>query len=142
MSAYGTSAGIQYRFDGTVANTMQAHRLIQHYQEEKGSEVANAIIDSLYSQYFEEAQHPSSHGTLLKAAIVGGIAEQDAKAFIEDEYEGLQDVKMLIREQAGNGIDSVPYIVFEGRRRDFTLEGAKEVGEYLKALEQVARECM
>ena len=79
---------------------------------------------------------------MLKAAIVGGIAEQDAKAFIEDEYEGLQDVKMLIREQAGNGIDSVPYIVFEGRRRDFTLEGAKEVGEYLKALEQVARECM
>ena len=49
MSAYGTSAGIQYRFDGTVANTMQAHRLIQHYQEEKGSEVANAIIDCTQS---------------------------------------------------------------------------------------------
>lgn len=47
---------------------------------------------------------------------------------------------MLIREQAGNGIDSVPYVVVEGRRRDFTLEGAKEVVEYLKTLEQVAKE--
>lgn len=47
---------------------------------------------------------------------------------------------MLIREQAGNGIDSVPYMVVEGRRRDFTLEGAKEVAEYLKALEQIAKE--
>jgi predicted DsbA family dithiol-disulfide isomerase len=47
---------------------------------------------------------------------------------------------MAIREQAGNGVDSVPYIVFEGKRRDFTLIGAKEVGEYVKTLEQVVKE--
>lgn len=49
---------------------------------------------------------------------------------------------MLVREQASNGVDSVPYIVFEGRRRDFTLEGAREVGEYRKAMEGVAREAV
>ena len=48
---------------------------------------------------------------------------------------------MLIREQAGNGIDSVPYVVFEGKRRDFTVEGAKEVEEYVKEMEKVAKEC-
>ena len=53
---------------------------------------------------------------------------------------GLQDVKMLIREQASNGVDSVPYIMIEGRRRDFTLIGAKEVAEYVKILEQVIKE--
>jgi len=47
---------------------------------------------------------------------------------------------MLIREQAGNGIDAVPYIVIEGKRRDFTLQGAKEVSEYVKTLEQVIKE--
>ncbi|SLM35127.1 Thioredoxin-like fold [Lasallia pustulata] len=139
MSAYGFSVGIDYRFDGTVANTLDAHRLIQHYQE-KGPEVADKIVNSLYHQYFESAQHPSSTSTLLTAAIAAGIPDADAKAFIEDEYEGLQEVKMLIREQAGNGIDSVPYVVVEGRRRDFTLEGAKEVVDYLKTLEQVAKE--
>lgn len=45
MSAYGASAGIDYRFDGTVANTLNAHRLIQHYQEEKGPEVADRIVN-------------------------------------------------------------------------------------------------
>ena len=65
----------------------------------------------------------------------------EAKAFIEDESEGLMDVKMLIREQAGNGIDSVPHVAIEGKRRDFTLEGAKEVEEYVKAMENVAKEC-
>ncbi|MCJ1301875.1 hypothetical protein MMC08_004676 [Hypocenomyce scalaris] len=140
MSAYGVSAGIDYRFDGTIANTLDAHRLIQHYQEEKGAEVADKLVNSLYNLYFESAQHPSSAATLLTAANSAGIPEADAKAFVDDEYEGLQEVKMLIREQASNGVDSVPYIVVEGRRRDFTLEGAKEVAEYLKTLEQVAKE--
>lgn len=48
---------------------------------------------------------------------------------------------MLIREQAGNGIDSVPYVVLEGKRRDFTVEGAREVEEYVKEMERVGKEC-
>ena len=35
---------------------------------------------------------------------------------------------------------SVPYIVLEGRRRDFTLEGAKEVDDYLKEFDKVVKE--
>jgi hypothetical protein len=50
------------------------------------------------------------------------------------------DVKMLIREQAGNGVDSVPYVVIEGKRRDITVVGAQEIGDYLKELVKVARE--
>jgi len=45
MTAYGVSAGIDYKFGGTVANTMDAHRIIQHFQEEKGAEAANKIIN-------------------------------------------------------------------------------------------------
>jgi hypothetical protein len=45
MTAYGVSAGIDFKFGGTVANTMDAHRVIQHFQEEKGPEVADRIIN-------------------------------------------------------------------------------------------------
>jgi predicted DsbA family dithiol-disulfide isomerase len=96
--------------------------------------------EALYSQYFEQEQHPSADQTLLKAATEAGIAESDVKAFLEDRSEGLQDVKMLICEQAGNAVDSVPYVVFEGKRRDLTLVGAKEVEEYEKALETIVKE--
>ncbi|MCJ1286844.1 hypothetical protein MMC26_006190 [Xylographa opegraphella] len=140
MSAYGAPLDIDFRFDGLVANTLQAHRVVQHYQEARGAEVADKIVNSLYEQYFEQAQHPSSSETLLTATTAAGIDEAEARQFIEAEDEGLQDVKLLVREQAGNGVDSVPYIVFEGRRRDFTLEGAKEIPEYLKVLQQVAKE--
>ncbi|KAI9705114.1 MAG: hypothetical protein M1836_006897 [Candelina mexicana] len=139
MRAYGISCGIDFDFHGTVANTLTAHRLIRHYQEEKGTETANAIVNSLYSQYFEHQAHPSSAPTLLAAATAANIPSEEAEAFI-DEDDGLQEVKMLIREQKSNGIDSVPYIVIEGKRRDFTLEGAKEVAEYVKVLESVIKE--
>ena len=155
MSAYGTSAGIRFQYGGVVANTMPAHRLVQFYQEEKGPETSNKLIDcqfspgfmqgtctnglALYSQYFENEKHPSSDETLLQAAKDAGIPEAEAKAFIEDRNEGLVDLKNAVREQGGN-TDSVPYIVFEGKRRDLTLVGAKEVEEYEKALHTIVKE--
>ena len=45
MSAYGADAGINFKFGGTVANTLDAHRVIQKYQEEMGPETANKIVD-------------------------------------------------------------------------------------------------
>jgi predicted DsbA family dithiol-disulfide isomerase len=156
MTAYGVSAGINFKFGGTVANTLDAHRVIQHYQEEKGYETADKIVNcvhwpdplsspeltqaALYSQYFEHEKHPSTDETLLNATKEAGIPESDAKTLIEDRSEGLQDVKMGIREQAGNGVDSVPYIVLEGKRRDITLVGAKDVEEYEKELQTIVKE--
>jgi predicted DsbA family dithiol-disulfide isomerase len=140
MTAYGASAGIEYKFRGTVANTLQAHRIIQHFQEASGPVVTNALINSLYRQYFEEEKHPSSPETLLQACKDAGIDEKEAKKAIEDEHEGLQETKMLIREQASNGVDSVPYVIFEGRRRDITIQGANDVGDYVKALNQIVKE--
>ncbi|OJD34214.1 thioredoxin-like protein [Diplodia corticola] len=140
MSAYGRDAGIDFKFGGTVANTLDAHRVIQHFQEKSGPEVADKIVESLYSQYFENEKHPSAANTLLQATADAGIAESEAKPVIDDESEGLMDVKMLIQEQTGNGVDVVPYIVIDGRRRDVTLEGAREVDEYVKALQRVIKE--
>ncbi|CZT16929.1 related to dithiol-disulfide isomerase involved in polyketide biosynthesis [Ramularia collo-cygni] len=140
MTAYGIGEGIDYKFTGTVANTLQAHRVIQHFQETKGPETSDKIVTSLYRQYFEEEQHPSSHATLLKATTEAGISEGEAKKVVEDEDEGLMETKMLIREQAGNAIDSVPYIVIEGKRRDVTLQGCRDVAEYVKSLQQVIKE--
>jgi len=140
MSAYGASAGINYKFGGTVANTLQAHRIIQYFQEEKGPEVADKLINSLYRQYFEEEKHPSAESTLLEACKEAGIPETEAKKVIGDEYEGLQETKMKMREQASNGVDSVPFVVIEGRRRDITIQGANEVEDYVKALEKIVKE--
>jgi len=140
MTAYGVSAGINYKFGGTVANTLNAHRVIQHFQETLGPETADKLVNSLYRQYFEEERHPSSNSTLLAACKEAGVPEKEANEVVGDESEGLQDVKMLIREQAGNGIDSVPFVMIEGKRRDISVQGAQEVEDYVKALNQIVKE--
>jgi predicted DsbA family dithiol-disulfide isomerase len=140
MTAYGASCGIAFKFGGQVANTLPAHRIIQYFQEQKGEETADKIVDSLYRQYFEEERHPSSEETLMKACREAGVPDEEARKVVGDENEGLMEVKGLMREQAGNGVDAVPYVVVEGKRRDVTLEGAKEVEEYVKALLQIVKE--
>lgn len=76
----------------------------------------------------------------MTACTEAGIPEAEAKKVIEDKDEGLQETKMKIREQASNGVDSVPYVVFEGKRRDVTIQGANEVEDYVKALEKIVKE--
>lgn len=144
MTAYGQSAGINHKFGGTVANTIDAHRVIQYFQREDvkggGADTANKIVMALYRMYFEEEKHPSSEDTLIAACKEAGLDEGEAKKIIGDEYEGLMDVRNLIREAESNGVDSVPVVIVEGRRRDITLTGAQEVGEYVKALERIVKE--
>lgn len=140
MGQYGAAAGIHFKFGGTVADTLQAHRVIQYFQEADGPERANQLVNALYRMYFEEEKDPSSVETLLAACAEAGIDEKEARRVVEDESEGMMDVKGLLRESAQNGIDSVPHIVFEGRRRDVSLIGAKDVNDYIKAMQTIAKE--
>jgi predicted DsbA family dithiol-disulfide isomerase len=95
---------------------------------------------ALYRMYFEEEMHPSSKETLTKACLETGLGEEEARKVADDEEDGVVETKALMREQISNGIDSVPFVVIEGKKRDITLEGAKEVDEYTKALEQIIKE--
>ncbi|KAF3760598.1 hypothetical protein M406DRAFT_223559, partial [Cryphonectria parasitica EP155] len=153
MEELGREEGIEFRFGGLVGDTLQAHRVVQYFQEvdadgdvgkgeaQQGQTRASRIVDALYRMYFEEEKDLSSHETLVAACIEAGIEEGEARrVVVEDEGEGLMELKALLRESALNGIDSVPHIMFEGRRRDLTLVGAKKVGEYVKAMETIAKE--
>ncbi len=57
----------------------------------------------------------------------------------EQREDGLAEVKMRAREVARD-VDAVPTVVIEGRRRDLTLTGAKEVADYVKALQTIIKE--
>ena len=48
MSALGVGSGINFKFGGIVANTLNAHRLIQWVQEKYGAEKADAVVNCKY----------------------------------------------------------------------------------------------
>ncbi|CAM1500693.1 Fc.00g098550.m01.CDS01 [Cosmosporella sp. VM-42] len=139
MRSLGEPEGITFNFDGTMGNTLHAHRVIQYFQDEKGAETANRLVDALYRRYFQEARHPAADETLIEACVEAGIGEDEAREVVEDRARGERQAKEKIRSM-GMDIDAVPVVVVEGRRRDVTLTGAKEVEQYVKALETIIKE--
>lgn len=199
MSAYGSAVGIDFNgFEGTIAGTLDAHRLIQFAQEGHGPEVADKVVNcnglslslsvlfpvchhsepffflfsplffratlhehpyqkdfitltysqhyvALYESYHTKSLHPSAPSTLLTAAqsaSASGLADE-MEFFVSPQIDPavfLRETKALLREQLSNGVDGVPLVVVEGRKRDFTLLGGREVGEYLEVLQKVAGE--
>jgi predicted DsbA family dithiol-disulfide isomerase len=142
MNDLGSAEGITFDFlNGVIANTLPAHRVLRYLQTKHGSQVACEALLSLYQSYFEQAAHPASADTLLAACVAAGLSEEEALGLVQDEEQGLVETKMAVREQEGNGVDSVPWVVVEGRKRDFALVGAKTAEEYGKVFRQVEREC-
>lgn len=139
MASLAAPFGVQLSYDGSMGNTFEAHRVIQYFQEQKGAETADRLVDALYRRYFEEARHPAAESTLVEACVEAGIDEAEAKEVVGDAERGASEVKQKLRT-VGMDVDAVPVITVEGRKRDITLTGAKEVSEYVKALEMVAKD--
>lgn len=121
-----------------MANTLPAHRVLQVVRAEKGDEAAWRVVGGLYRRHFEEEANPASGKTLEAACLEAGLDDEWVKGVVGDDEKGLGEVKRAIR--MADGVDGVPHIVFEGRKRDLTLVGAKEVDEYVKALQTIIKE--
>ncbi|VUC22628.1 unnamed protein product [Clonostachys rosea] len=139
MSDQFKPLGITLCFDGTIGNTFQAHRVIQYFQEEKGPETASRLVDGLFMRYLTEAKHPTSEETLVESCVKAGIDREEATAVVRDQSKKEGEVKRGMQDVARD-IDSVPSIRFEGRRRDITIRGAKEVPDYIKTLETIIKD--
>lgn len=139
MSRVAEPLGIHLIFDGLMGNTLHAHRVMQYFQTSKGPETTSKLLDALYRQYFEKGAHPSEDEVLIGACVEAGIDEDEAKKVVGDKELGLAQVTAKLRE-IRRDVDAVPVVTVEGRRRDITLTGAKEVDEYVKALEKIASE--
>ncbi|KAF7545081.1 hypothetical protein G7046_g9643 [Stylonectria norvegica] len=139
MKTLGEPLGIAFNFSGEMGNTLHSHRVIQLVQDAHGPAVTNKLVDALFRRFFQEAQHPSSDETLRQACVEAGVDEAEAKELVEDHSKGERKVKEHIMRTGMNG-DAVPDVLIEGKRRDFTLTGAKEVADYVKALETVVKE--
>ncbi|UNI20554.1 hypothetical protein JDV02_006632 [Purpureocillium takamizusanense] len=106
-----------------------------------GPDAAARLVDGLFRRYFAEGAHPASEETLRDALVRdAGLPEGEAARLVRDDRdEGLAELRRRAREVACD-VDGVPTVVLEGRRRDLTLTGAKEVAEYVKALQTIIKE--
>lgn len=130
---------ITLNFDGTLGNTFQAHRVIQHFQDVKDPETVSRLVNAIFMRYLTEAKHPAADETLIESCIEAGIGEDEARTVVKDKGLDEAEVKQKIREISLD-YDAVPVVMFEGKRRDITVRGAKDVTDYIKAMETVIKE--
>jgi predicted DsbA family dithiol-disulfide isomerase len=77
MTAYGVTAGIDFKFGGSVANTLDAHRLVQHYQEEKGPETADKLINGMHRcQQYHDPMLTSAQRCTRNISSMNGIRQR------------------------------------------------------------------
>lgn len=122
------NAGLDYHFEkAIVANSFDAHRLIQKAKEKNLGDEAE---EKLFSAYFIEGKDCGDRAVLKELGKSIGMEEADIDdAFSNDEYA--YRVKLDIKEGESKGLRGVPFFVINGQQ---VVSGAQPPAVFLEAL--------
>lgn len=126
--------GLDYRFDkAVVANSFDAHRLIQFSKKyQKGDEAEELIFNS----YFTQGKNIGEIETLIFIGKKIGLPENELiQVMNSKEYS--DEVKRDIELSQQLGIRGVPYFVFQMK---YGISGAQPTTVFEKALQQAYEE--
>lgn len=122
-------AGLEYRFDkAVVANTFQAHRLLQ-LAKQAGKD--NEMEERLFSAYFTEGKNIDDPQVLHALGAELGLSAADITKALEDQSYATA-VKADIQQAQAIGIQGVPYFIIN---QEFAISGAQPVSVFVKTLE-------
>lgn len=129
--AMARAAGLEYNFDrAIVANSFDAHRLVQLAREHKKSD---EMEERLFRAYFTEGRDISDHKTLVELGTDAGLSQDEVSfALTRDDYA--YKVNQDLQAADTLGIRGVPFFVFAGK---YAVSGAMPVEGFLEALEKV-----
>jgi protein disulfide-isomerase len=134
ISEMGKDVGIEFNFDkAVIANTMNAHRLLQ-LAKTKG--LSNEAEETLFKAYFTEGVDIGNREVLKSLGLLIGLEEADLDQVLNSDafsYEVNQD----IREGANIGVQGVPFFVFNRR---YGISGAQPVEAFLETINKAFSE--
>ena len=131
LTALGQEVGIAFDFAAIrrAPNTLRAHRLIRLATE---AGVGDAIVERLFSDYFERGRDLGDLAVLEAAARQCGLGEVGARLAGED---GAAQVEAEIDEARRIGVEGVPFFIFAGR---LAVSGAQAQEVFEQAIAQAA----
>jgi len=141
MKARGKEYGINFSYDGNVRQTTDSHRMLWKAYEKGGEKQQLALVDRLFSGYFEHAQDPAEPSWLAQQAAQAGVgSEEEMLAFLKSD-EGKSEVAKGISNAQQLGINGVPFFILhkegEGSKR-FGISGAQEPQTFQPVFEKLS----
>jgi predicted DsbA family dithiol-disulfide isomerase len=131
----GADVGISYAFDliEKTPNTLNAHRFVRWAVAEG---LGDAMLERLFSLFFEEGGDLTQADTLIAAAEQVGLDGDEVTMKLEDGAD-LDVVKAEIAHASHIGITGVPTVVVENK---FAISGAQTSEVLIDALRRIASE--
>jgi predicted DsbA family dithiol-disulfide isomerase len=124
------SEGLDYHLnEAIVANTRNAHRLIQ-YSKTLG--LADKVFEKLMAAYFTQALDVADHLVLCKIAVECGM-EADSVMEILNSDAFSEAIEQDLYQAYQLGINSVPFFVFNNT---YGIPGAQPEEVFINTLEQ------
>lgn len=121
-------AGLTYNYDkAVVANSFDAHRLIQLAKKHKLGDEAE---ERLFKAYFMEGKDMSDPTTLIALGKEIGLDEKLVSAVVNSS-EYTAEVNADIQEAQQIGVTGVPFFVFD---RKYAVSGAQPSSAFLNVL--------
>lgn len=133
LSDAGSSVGFEFRFGDTMRmhNTFNVHQLL-HWADQQGRK--HELKQALFTAHFQEHKNLSDIAVLADIAAGIGLERETALAVLED-----QRFAAAVREAEqfwqGQGINSVPAVIFNQRH---LVSGAQGVENFTSILKQLA----
>ncbi len=124
----GEEMGISFNIkDAIVANSFNAHRLIQYAITQDRGEY---LIKLLFEAHFLNGLNIDNVDTLVKLAVDSGLNESDAEKVVNSDRFS-QEVRYDEYQAQLIGIQGVPFFLFDEK---YAIQGAQSVELMLKTL--------
>ena len=134
LKALGAEVGISFDFAAIKRspNTLDAHRLIR-WAGEAG--VQDAVVERLFSAYFERGEDIGDRDTLVRIAQESGMSGEDVKRRLADEADAAE-VKAEIERAQQLGVSGVPFFIFANK---LAVSGAQSAEVLARAMKEAAK---
>ena len=132
LETMGAELGIHFDQESAIpSNTFTSHRLIQAAGEHG---VQAAVVDALFSAYFEDGKDVGDPEQLKAVVVAAGLPAEVADQVLADPAAFRDEVAEDIDQAARLGISGVPFYVIDNR---YGVSGAQPEEVFSQALTQV-----
>jgi len=132
----GKALGINFEFGGVMRQTTLAHRLLLRAWKKGGMPCQQAVLDGLFTSYFEDNEDPGDIDVLARIADKTELmSEEEAVTFLESK-ELSEEVKQQIQSAQHNGITGVPFTVIDGK---WAVSGGQTAEVFYQIFAKLAR---
>jgi predicted DsbA family dithiol-disulfide isomerase len=135
LKELGDGVGIRFAFERITRspNTLDAHRLIRWASIEG---LGEAVVEKLFSLYFEDGADLGDHDVLVEAAVAAGLSGDLVRRLLDGDADR-EAVQEEIATAQRIGVTGVPCFIIDGR---YAVMGAQEPEAIIAALRQARDE--